>query len=265
MPIESSPAFQFYVKEWRSSRAIMRMSFAQRGMYLEMLCEQWENLSLPDSPEEVAEIVGGSTYEWSRNWDVLRRKFVSNDDGTIYNLRLQKEREKQKSHSKRQSDRGKAGAAARWQKDGASISRPLPPDAKAMRGNGFPIPITTPIAIATTKPRHDGRSKRPIFTGQRLTVFEWMFDDLCRMLGTHTDAFGLDEWFYEADTLAAKEVAVVPDWWPWLKAKTLDEAKRRGLVVGTPKPTAEDADAKYRAETQAQADRVLALLQQERR
>jgi hypothetical protein len=75
------------------------------------------------------------------------------------------------------------------------------------------------------------RSKRPIFAGQRLTVFEWMLDDLMRMLGSHADDFGLDLWFWEADTAAMKETAVVSDWWPWLKAATQAEAQRRGLPV----------------------------------
>lgn len=90
MPQESLPAFQFYVKEWRSSRAVMRMSFAERGMYLEMLLEQWENLSLPDDPTAVAELIGGAPREWSRAWDVLRRKFITLPDGRIQNIRLER-------------------------------------------------------------------------------------------------------------------------------------------------------------------------------
>lgn len=76
MPKETAPAFQFYVKEWRSSRAVMRMSFAERGMYLEMLLEQWENCSLPDDPKAVSELIGGSVDEWTAAWPVLRRKFA---------------------------------------------------------------------------------------------------------------------------------------------------------------------------------------------
>src|SRR4051794_4480330 len=112
MAAESSPAFQFYVKEWRSSRAIMRMSFAERGMYLEMLLEQWENHLLPDSPEGCAQAIGGRPSEWKRAWSTLRRNFVVCESGDgIFNIRLENERKKQKSHHKRSEDRGKAGAA----------------------------------------------------------------------------------------------------------------------------------------------------------
>jgi hypothetical protein len=78
------------------------------------------------------------------------------------------------------------------------------------------------------------RSKRPIFTGQRLTVFEWQFDELCKTLGSHADEFGLDEWFYRADAqaLASGLIRTSRDWWPWLEQATIAEAQRRGLPIG---------------------------------
>src|SRR6185503_14704141 len=78
--------------------------------------------------------------------------------------------------------------------------------------------------------KSDARSKRPIFTGQRLTVFEWMLDNLTRMLGPHTEAFDLHSWFFELDEQAMKHGLVIParDGGAWLERQTLAEAKRRG-------------------------------------
>ena len=45
MALEDAPAYQWYVKDWRSSASTMRMSFAQRGVYREMLDQQWEDMS----------------------------------------------------------------------------------------------------------------------------------------------------------------------------------------------------------------------------
>src|SRR5688572_9344285 len=73
---DKPPAFQFYVKEWRSSRAVQRMTFAQRGMYLELLVEQWDKGSVPDCPVAVADLLGGTPDEWMAAWPVLRRKFI---------------------------------------------------------------------------------------------------------------------------------------------------------------------------------------------
>ena len=99
-PKEEAPAFQFYVKEWRSSRAVMRMTFAQRGMYLEMLLEQWESHTLPDSPEECADLIGGEVEDWRSAWSTLRKKFVSDEPGRIHNLRLEKVRTERRKFEK---------------------------------------------------------------------------------------------------------------------------------------------------------------------
>lgn len=162
MAIETSPAFQFYVKEWRSSRAIMRMTFAQRGMYLEMLLEQWENLSLPDSAEVCADIIGGKPSEWIRNWAALRRNFVDGSaPGRIVNARLERERAKQRNGHQRASDRGSAGAAARWKNgtkqhnaNGVSITQALTPGASCSPPDSFPIAI--PVATADQHPADVG-------------------------------------------------------------------------------------------------------------
>ncbi len=152
MSIETSPAFQFYVKEWRSSRAIMRMSFAQQGMYLNMLLEQWENLNVPDDPAACAELIGGSVTEWTKAWPVLRRKFVpAEESGRVLNLRLETERAKQRSHSKRSSDKGKKGADARWHRHQPAMAQASASHAQPMPNDGFALPIA--IAIATPDKR----------------------------------------------------------------------------------------------------------------
>jgi hypothetical protein len=66
-------AFLFDYQAWKASRPVQRMSFAQRGMYLEMLIEQADRGSLPDDPRVVADIIGGDVDEWVTAWPVLRR------------------------------------------------------------------------------------------------------------------------------------------------------------------------------------------------
>lgn len=77
------------------------------------------------------------------------------------------------------------------------------------------------------------RSKRPIFKGQRFTVFEWQIDQLQMLLGVAFDAFHVDEWFYELDAKMAASRLVIPqrDSGAWLQTQTLEEAIRRGLPV----------------------------------
>jgi hypothetical protein len=73
---DKSTAFLFDIQDYRGSRSVQRMTWAQRGMYIEMLCEQWDKGSLPDDPAAVADLVGGTPEEWAEAWPVLRRKFV---------------------------------------------------------------------------------------------------------------------------------------------------------------------------------------------
>lgn len=151
MAIEQAPAFQWYVKEWRSSRAVMRMSFAQRGMYLEMLNEQWENLTVPDDPAACADLLGGTVAEWTKAWPVLRRKFVDAEDepGRILNIRLEKERDKQHGRRQKCSEKGKIGAAARWHRHGSGMAQASASHASPMPSDGFALSLAIPIAIAT--------------------------------------------------------------------------------------------------------------------
>ncbi len=57
-------------------------------------------------------------------------------------------------------------------------------------------------ASGSTRLSQTGR-ERPIFIGQRLTVFEWQLDGLRRLLGSHTDSFDLPAWFQELDAQVA--------------------------------------------------------------
>lgn len=79
----------------------------------------------------------------------------------------------------------------------------------------------------------DHRSKRPIFKGQRLTVFEWMLDDIYRELGkSAADSLDCHEWFFTLDGQMAQSGERVPqrDGGKWLLERTVEEAQRRGLV-----------------------------------
>lgn len=81
--------------------------------------------------------------------------------------------------------------------------------------------------------RADARSKRPMFTGQRLTVFEWMLDDCTRTLGAFTEEFDLHAWFFDLDDRAVSAGLVIPkkDGGAWLQAQLVAEAQRRGLPL----------------------------------
>lgn len=86
----------------------------------------------------------------------------------------------------------------------------------------------------------DARSKHPVFKGQRFVVFDWMLEDLRRLLGSAFDAFDVHAWFYALDARAGSADMVVPqrDGGKWLQEQTLEEAERRGIAIAaTSRPT----------------------------
>jgi hypothetical protein len=122
---DKAPAFQFYIKEWRSSRAVQRMSYAERGMYLEMLIEQADKGSLPDCPATCADLLGGSRDDWMAAWPTLRRNFVvrrsrSEDvearkydpDREIVNLRMSRALRERRAFLLKQKLSGQRGGRA---------------------------------------------------------------------------------------------------------------------------------------------------------
>lgn len=76
MTQDASPAFQFYINDWRGSRSVQRMTYDQRGRYLEMLIEQWDAGSVPDDPRAVAALFGDDEQGWLDAWAAVRRRFV---------------------------------------------------------------------------------------------------------------------------------------------------------------------------------------------
>lgn len=117
------------------------------------------------------------------------------------------------------------------------------------------------------KPKARSADPRPIFVGQRLTVFGWMLDKCEGILGDHFDAFDLHDWFYALDAATVKSGEVLPDrgTWPWLQARLVAEAQRRGLNIRMATTEAPKTARDYEAETRAQAERVRELLKQQER
>lgn len=108
--------FLFDVAAWRGSRAIQRMSFAERGVYLEMLLEQWEKAALPDSAEQVADAIAVSEAQVAEviaAWPAVRRKFLTNARGAIYNDALERTRRKQRAYRKSKEVAGREGGKAK--------------------------------------------------------------------------------------------------------------------------------------------------------
>ena len=104
--------FPFYVKDWLASRSVKRMTLAQRGAYLELLCAQWLDGSLPDDKDELRAILAVSEPEFSKVWSRVEPMFPVCQDGQRRNEKLDELREKALEKSQKAS----ASVSKRWAK-----------------------------------------------------------------------------------------------------------------------------------------------------
>jgi uncharacterized protein YdaU (DUF1376 family) len=251
---DRSPAFQFYPRDFLSDANVIAMSMQERGVYITLLCNCWNEGTLPADTDRLARLCGLPISAFRKFWPAVEVCFSPADDvSRLIHKRLEREREKQELYRRRQSDKGKASGISRratgCEPDtnrGSTVvqpetnrgstavePRPVEPDTKS---SSAICNLQSASAEKTVPPTPDARSNRPIFRGQRFAVFEWMLDDLRRMLGEHADTFDLHAWFFDLDAKAAASGLVVPqrDGGKWLQESTMAEAIRRGLPVAAP-------------------------------
>ncbi len=136
------------------------------------------------------------------------------------------------------------------------------PDRKPLAVSRKPLAYSREPLIGTDPPPTNARSKRPVYQSDRFVVFEWMFDELSKMLGSHFEDFGLDAFFDDLSRQSRDSGLVIPraDAWPWLQSQVLAEVQRRQLPIASAEPPPVDRKAAQRA----QDERILAEIQQDR-
>jgi uncharacterized protein YdaU (DUF1376 family) len=99
-----------YAKEWTSSETVRLMSFAEKGLYIDLLNYAWVNDGLPAEPEKIARMVGAGVEEFAALWSSVSLNFVAGEDGRLRNPRQEKER----SQVFEKSEKARASAKRRW-------------------------------------------------------------------------------------------------------------------------------------------------------
>lgn len=117
MAQEKAPAFQFYAKEFLMDGNVQGMSLQERGAYITLMCICWQETSLPSDPRKLANMVGTPYKAFMKFWPAVHGCFQE-QGARLVHPRLEKERQKQADYRQRQSNAGRAGAAARAQPDG---------------------------------------------------------------------------------------------------------------------------------------------------
>jgi len=103
------PYLQFYCKEWLASSTTRRMPLAARGAYIDLLCYQWEEESIPDDQGEIALMLGVSAKEIAAIWKHIERAFPLCEDGVRRNQRVSRDRDLAHAFCERQKANGSRG------------------------------------------------------------------------------------------------------------------------------------------------------------
>lgn len=102
------PAFQFYPQDFLSDENVELMSNDQLGAYIRLLCYCWIHGSIPAEIDKLATLCRTDAAAMPSLWEGLKKCFREGGD-RLTHPRLDKEREKIRSFSKKQSERAKKG------------------------------------------------------------------------------------------------------------------------------------------------------------
>lgn len=150
MARESSPAFQFYPKDFLADGKQAAMSPAEAGIYIRLLAICWLEGSIPDDVVRLAHMVGANTRAMRKLWPAVRACFADAGQGALVQPRLERERLKQEAFRQLQRQKGQASAAARQQ---LTATEPPPngnrPATEPQPEVNSPSPSPTPYVQAT--------------------------------------------------------------------------------------------------------------------
>ena len=107
-----SPAFQFYAKDWLSDANVRSMSFAAKGVYIDLLAIYWNEGGLPASTDRLARLVGMAPAKFRRLWPAIEPCFVRIQE-QLSQKRLEDEKSKQEQFRSIQSTKGQLSAKSR--------------------------------------------------------------------------------------------------------------------------------------------------------
>ena len=141
-PDFKSPAFQFYPNDFLGSAKVAAMTLEEVGLYTLLLCYDWNENGLPESPEVLAKLLRISPRTFKKLWRTVGENFTKRGN-RYYNKRLEAERRKQLDRKQKAAD----AANTRWhppelEPDASALPEAMPPQSPS-------VPVATPVAVAS--------------------------------------------------------------------------------------------------------------------
>lgn len=122
--MNKSPAFQFYPADYLSDMRVRMLSWASRGLYMDLLCYCWREGWIPSDSSAIAQLCGCHDLAIVEPCLSLFNGHPEDSEKLIH-TRLDKERAKQKEFSEERKSSGIKGAEKRWGKNSLAIKQPI--------------------------------------------------------------------------------------------------------------------------------------------
>lgn len=235
-----SDGFFFNVEKWFASISVQRMSFAERGVYLTMMFEQWRDASksLPDDPQAVADMIAvtdAQAAEVVAAWPVVRPKFepCKPPSTRIQNRVIEQTRRKQSENLRKRVEAGrmagKASAAKRKTHQELVVNQSLTTVEQSSTDKIRLDQIRSEeIRSDQIAPARDARVNGSGKNFGRVHLHRWQIDALIDRLGELSETFALDEWLDGLNQKLAGK-ALPRDAWVWVQSEFQAEITRRNL------------------------------------
>jgi len=110
--MNKAPSFQWYPADYLADMQVRMLSWASRGLYVELLCFCWREGYIPADSTAIAQLTG--CHDLAIIEPCLLLFSDSGESGKLIHKRLEKERDKQNEHRKERAEAGKKGAESRW-------------------------------------------------------------------------------------------------------------------------------------------------------
>lgn len=201
------PWFPFYVDDWLNDERVRMMSFEERGAYLELLCFQWREGSIPSDSQGIASLLGVNVEFVKSLMDTVLKCFTKSE-GRLVNSRLEIERKKQRAKHRKVVAAGRKGGKAKAAKalDGTNRSS----EAKAALEHRSTIQSQSQSQSQNKKKRQSQRvSTEPLFSDPTPSDSE---SSLSQSFLGIPDLLVPLELYREDDKLTEKLPSLLPVW-----------------------------------------------------
>ena len=111
--LEPLPYFKWLWRDWRANRRVQKLNYVARGLYRELLDEQWSDGSIPNDLAELADICDCPVEVMEEHWQKLSQFFQSTENGRLINDKLEQQRTSEDSKRAALARNGRKGAVAK--------------------------------------------------------------------------------------------------------------------------------------------------------